>query len=267
MINQSRSIIVGILVLAGRRLTAAQLTRLAAPLGLSASNVKSHLTRMTREGTLKRAGPRRLSAYGPSPNQMQVVEGIQTRLTETPDSAWDGAWLLLALRLPQDRAQRDRWRASLWFDGFRPISSDVFVRPAWPLPWAERRARFYSTGIPGFCLRGDSVGAAVAPAELYDLDGLDSEARRLAKWIRSRTAAIRSPRAAFAERIAVGGRIARFIGHDPRLPPALWGKRRGMRDAVAAFHKFEKQIAPRARRFLDDALAMQPRGRRITRRD
>jgi len=267
MINRSRTIILGILVLAGRRLTAAQLTRLAAPLGLSASNVKSHLTRMTREGSLRRAGPRRLSTYGPSPSQMQVVKGIQTRLTNAPDSPWDGAWLLLALRLPQYRTLRERWRASLWFDGFRPISSDVFVRPAWPLPWAERRAHYYSTRIPGFCLRGDFVGAAVALTELYDLDGLDSEARRLAAWIHRRTAEIRSPRAAFVERIAVGGRIARFIGHDPSLPPALWGKRHEIRYAVAAFHKFEKQIAPRAQRFLDDALAIRPRGWRITRRD
>lgn len=267
MKKQSRTIILGILVLAGRRLTAAQLTRLTAPLGLSASNVKSHLTRMTREGSLRRAGPRRLSTYRPSPSQMQVVEGIQTRLTEAPDSAWDGAWLLLALRLPQDRTDRKRWRASLWFDGFRPISSDVFVRPAWPLPWAERRTHYYSTRIPGFCLRGDVIRAAVALTEIYDLDGLDSEARGLRAWIRRRTAAIGSPRAAFVERIAVGGRIARFIGHDPRLPPALWGKRRGMRDAVAAFHKFEKQIAPRAQRFLDDALGIRPTRGKTTRRD
>jgi hypothetical protein len=155
----------------------------------------------------------------------------------------------------------------LWFDGFRPVSADVFVRPAWPLPWAEQRARYHLTGIPGLCLRGDFVGGAGAITELYDLDELDAQASRLTNWIRRRTAGARSPRAAFAERLEVGGRMARFIGHDPRLPPVLWGKRHGMRCAAAAFHDFERRIAPRAQLFLEEALAGQATGGRVTSHD
>jgi DNA-binding transcriptional regulator PaaX len=253
MTSQSRATIVGILVLAGRRLTATQLLRLAAPLGLSASNVKSHLTRMVIEGALRREGPRRLATYRPSPNQMLVIEGIQARLTETPEPAWDGTWLLLTLGLPQNRIRRERWRASLWFDGFRPLSADVFVRPSYPLPWAEKRARYYSAEISGFCIRGEFITASADLARLYDLDGLDSEACRVAAWIRRRPACAKSPRAAFVERMNVGGRVARFIGHDPRLPQALWGKRRGMLEIIEAFQSFEKRIAPRAQRFVDEA--------------
>ena len=44
-------------VLADCALTAAQLIRLAKPLGVSATNVKSHLTRMVADGILEREGP------------------------------------------------------------------------------------------------------------------------------------------------------------------------------------------------------------------
>src|SRR4051812_21368198 len=82
MPGHSRSIILGILVVAGRELSAAQLIRLAAPLKLSASNVKSHLSRMVAEGSLERSGPARLASYLPSPSQRPVIEGIQARLRQ-----------------------------------------------------------------------------------------------------------------------------------------------------------------------------------------
>ena len=74
---QSRTLIMGMLVLAGRKLTAAQLIRLAQPLRLSPTNLKSHLTRMVAEGVLIREGPARLASYRPSPEEMLVVNGIQ----------------------------------------------------------------------------------------------------------------------------------------------------------------------------------------------
>jgi hypothetical protein len=40
----------------------------------------------------------------------------------------------------------------------------------------------------------------------------------------------------------------------PRLPPALWGDRNGIRELVRAFHRFEARIAPKAQRFLDEVI-------------
>src|ERR1041385_35793 len=115
--RQSRTLIIGIMVLANRPLSAAQLIALAEPLGLSATNVKSHLTRMVREGVLKRQGPARLATYRPADDQMLVVNGIKARLRERRDEAWDGKWLMLTLKLPRHRGERERLTAALWFDG------------------------------------------------------------------------------------------------------------------------------------------------------
>jgi hypothetical protein len=48
--------------------------------------------------------------------------------------------------------------------------------------------------------------------------------------------------------------VARLAGHDPRLPARLWGKRRGMRELVRAFERFEARVTPLAQRFLDDVI-------------
>ena len=242
MSESSRTTLVGILVVAGRRLSAAELIRLAAPLGLSATNVKSHLTRMVAEGVLERDGPARLARYGPSPAQLQVIEGIQARLKTSRQEPWDRTWMMLALPPPAQRGERERRRAVLWFDGWRPVRPDVYVRPAWP--------RACARGAAGFCIRGVFLPAPIDAAALYDLAGLDSEARRLAGWLKRRSLRARSPRAAFVERIKVGGRVAQFIGHDPRLPPAIWGRRHGMQEVIKAYRRFEARIAPQSREFI-----------------
>jgi len=138
--------------------------------------------------------------------------------------------------MPRGRRDRDRVRASLWFDGFRPISRDAFVRPAWPAAWAEARARQYA----GLCIRGKLLEATPDFYTGYQ-DALDREAKQLASWIRERTKRIPSDAdRVFAERLRVGGRVARLIGHDPRLPPELWGNRTGLQALRQAYVEFER---------------------------
>src|SRR5262249_55206203 len=151
-----------------RPLTATQLIALAHPLGLSATNVKSHLTRMVAEGVLERQGRARLATYRPTNDQLLVINGVKARLRERRDAAWAGEWVMLTLRLPRTRRDRERLRAALWFDGFRPASLDVFVRPAWPLAWAENRATGYAAAVGGVCLKGHFVAAPSDPGTLYD---------------------------------------------------------------------------------------------------
>ena len=251
--SSTRTTLFGIFVLAGRSLTAAQVIALARPLGISATNVKSHLTRMVAEGALERRGPKRAARYGPSPRQTAVVEGIEARLESDSEERWDGEWIFLALKLPSPRGERDRLRASLWFDGFRPWDGSTFVRPAWPKAWAQARARWYLARIPGLAVAGPLLGNFPV-SRLYDLDTLDREARKLARRIRAKRAPAISPARAFAARLEIGGLVARLVGHDPRLPQTFWGKRRGMRELSRAFAGFEKRAAPPARRFLETVL-------------
>ena len=254
----------GILVTAGRELTAAQLIALAAPLGMSSTNVKSHLSRMVAEGVLRRKGPVRQAVYGPSQGQRSIVESIRQRIQADAEEPWDLTWLMLTVPLPKDRSQRDHLRASLWFDGFRPLDSNVFVRPAWPLPWAEEQARQYSALWAATCLRGGIVTSPVDFARLYDLDGLDSEARTLASRIRGRKVSSWSPRKAFAERMRVGGEAVQLMAHDPRLPAAVWSRRRGMRQLAEAFTDFEQRCAKAAASFVEEIISSKhmPKPRR-----
>jgi DNA-binding transcriptional regulator PaaX len=250
--SSTRTTLFGIFVLARRKLTAAQVIALARPLGISSTNVKSHLTRMVAEGALERTGPKRAALYGPSSSQAAVAEGIEARLQSHPDEPWDGNWILLSLSMPPARGQRDQLRASLWFDGFRPWDGATFLRPAWPKSWAQSRVRWHLARTRGLAVEGSLLGDPPV-SRLYDLDALDREARKLGQRIQAKRARANSPAGAFAARIEVGGLVARLVGHDPRLPGSLWGKRTGMRDLSRVFASFEKRIAPAAQRFLETA--------------
>ncbi len=255
--NSTRTLIFGIFVLANRRLTASQVIALAKPLRISATNVKSHLTRMVNEGALRRSGPVRQAVYWPSQSQSNVIEGINARIFHSRAEPWDLSWLVMLLQMPSNRRQREILRASLWFDGFRPFAPNTFVRPAWPENWALQKTREYLAITRGTSLRGRFISKIEMSNAIasYNLNSLDREATRLATWINTRripSHAVNS--AAFALRLKVGGLVARLMGHDPRLPPEIWGARTGMSKLVDAFRKFEKRIAPLSQKFLDEVV-------------
>jgi DNA-binding transcriptional regulator PaaX len=116
--------------MSGRRMTAAQVIALARSIGVSATNLKRHLTRMVADGALQRSGPVHRALYWPSRSQAWIVEGILVRLQTVPSEPWDRTWLILMLHMPSNRGAREQLRASLWFGGFRPWVPNAFVRPA-----------------------------------------------------------------------------------------------------------------------------------------
>ena len=60
---------------------------------------------------------------------------------------------------------------------------------------------------------------------------------------------------AFAELLDAGGRVARLIVHDPRLPPVLWNDRTGLRELIRSYQEFERLITPAAQRFVEDSVS------------
>jgi DNA-binding transcriptional regulator PaaX len=255
--DRTRTLLFGIFVTAGRPLTASQVSHLAAPLGISATNVKSHLTRLVAEGALDRSGPVRLAKYVPSPSQASIADGINARLgagaLEPNAEAWDGGWLMLALEAPKNRKERESMRISLWFDGFRPVpgANDTYIRPGWPKDWAISRARVY----PGACNYGTLLAPLGRPKfdAMYSLDDMDREAKKLARWIQQRKVPPSDARA-FAALMDVGGRLARLIAHDPRLPPVLWGGRTGIGELLRAYHDFEGRVKSASQRFIENTV-------------
>jgi DNA-binding transcriptional regulator PaaX len=256
----TRTKLFGILVVAAHPLTTGQIIALATALGISATNVKSHLSRMVADGTVRREGPRRFARYSPAGKGQDLIQGISARLHVQRDQPWDGRWLVLMLRLPSDRSERGRVRDSLWFDGFRPWSPEVYLRPSWPNQWALMRARAYvdrgmALGVYGEVLGAVNWGRVRA---MYRLGALDRAAARLANEINAAVAGKRSRAEAFAARLNVGGRVARLIAHDPRLPAALWKSQTGMQELRSAYQRFERKIGSHAQEFVDQVLLRDP---------
>ena len=252
--GSTRSILIGILVLAKRRLTAPQIVALGRPLRLSATNIKSHLTRLTAEGVLSRTGSRRSQRYGLSAERERIAQRMAASLAEQPAETWTGEWVMIATQLTRDRSSRERLRAALWFDGFRPCAPGTYLRPAWPLPWAIDRAR--ALAPTALCLVGTLAGTIrLDPVQkMYGLDALDRRARALSAQIEAQRRDARNPAAAFRARLHVGGLVARLVAHDPRLPPSIWERRRGLQELREAFRSFETRIGALADRFVDGVI-------------
>jgi DNA-binding transcriptional regulator PaaX len=246
--------LVGIFVLAKHPLTARQIIALGRPLRLSATNIKSHLTRLTAEGVLSRTGSRRSQRYCLSAERERIAERMAASLAEQPEEAWTGDWVIVAMSLPADRTRRDRLRGELWIDGFRPCAPGTYLRPAWPVPWAINRA--LAIAPTALCLVGKLAGTIRLEQvqKMYGLDAFDRQARRVAAQIRAELRDADEPASAFRARLHVGGLAARLVAHEPRLPPVIWQRRRGLEEVREAFRSFEARIGALADRFVDGVI-------------
>lgn len=250
--ESTRATIVGLFALTDRaELSASELVALAAPAGVTASNLKSHLTRLVEEGVLLRQGTPRAFLYSPSRSRGHVIATIKARMRGDAET-WTGEWIAALLSVQSTRSERERTQRRLRFDGFRPWGPRTFVRPAWPRAWALERARTHA-GSTGLVLVGRvEEGEA---GELYELDGLDRRATSLAKRLLAAVARIRTPRAALAERLKQGEPVARLFAEDPHLPRELWGGRTGLRSLADAYARFERVLEPMSRVFVAEVLA------------
>lgn len=217
--ERTRALLFGVFLEAGE-VSAPQLIALARPLGITATNAKSHLSRLVAEGVVRRRGLRRLGVYSLTAKQRPIVEAISLRLEEPPVERWAGDWLTLAVRPAHGRQAREAIRAQLWFDGFRPWGREVWLRPAWPLPWALERAGGQVSGGAGLCVRGALIGAPNVEAirALFATERLDREAEALAAKVARQNKSFRTDAQAFAARLTLAGRVVNVIARDPRLP-------------------------------------------------
>jgi hypothetical protein len=125
------------------------------------------------------------------------------------------------------------------------------------MPWAIDRAR--AIAPTALCLVGKLVGTIRLEQvqKMYAIDAFDRQALRLASQIRAELRDAGDPAAAFRARLHVGGLAARLVAHDPRLPPEIWGRRRGLQELREAFRSFEARIGKLADRFMDAAFGSE----------
>lgn len=245
----TRTLLFGLFVATGRAgLTAAQLVALAKAVGVTPTNVKSHLSRMVADGSLEGRGDVRRTVYRPTEFRRGVIAAIEQRLA-LARPPWDGRWLVVLPARPAERVARARQRLLLHLDGFRPLAHRGYLRPAWPAPWIDAVVARWQRHGP--VVRGDVLPAA-DPAALRRLFGVarrDRELRALARWI-DHHGKVKSPRAALAAQLAIGGRVAHLVADDPLLPPTL-APDAALTALVVAFRRAQARLAPLARRFVD----------------
>jgi len=267
MNEATRTKLFGVLVLVGQPVSSREMVDLCRPLGLSATNVKSHLTRLVSEGALVRSGPNRMHLYSVSPERQKLVDALSSRLRQQPDERWDGQWLMIALKRETRRPERERLKSSLWFDGFRPCAKDTVLRPAWPRTWAITRAESLTSSLAA-CVIGPLVGTLdlAQLRKLYRLTDMDARARRLTSRITAIGKKVDTAEQAFVARLAVGGMMVELVSHVPRLPAEIWGPLSGLREARSAYSAFEARVAGASEHFVASVLgnptAAGPRQRR-----
>ena len=256
----TRTRIFGVLVLVGQPVSTRELLTLCKPLGLSATNVKSHLTRLVSEGALVRTGPRRAYRYAISPRRQEIVDAVSSRLDTGPSEPWDGHWLIVALKPPTDRIDRRRLRRALWFEGFRPCGPDTYLRPAWPHAWAIARAHAL-VSVASACVIGALVGALHMGQvrKLYRLASMDAQARRLVRRISEIADAVSDVEGAFKARLTVGGLVVGLVSHIPSLPREIWDDLTGVRDLQVAYSRFDARMAGRADAYVDAIVSQRQR--------
>lgn len=184
-----------------------------------------------------------------------MVERIRERLAQPSDEPWDGAMLMLAVRVPKHRQARDALRAALWFDGFRPWGREVWLRPAWPHLWAVERAQTYVASGASVAVQGTLVGTpnVAAIKALYASERLDREASVLAKVIEKQSQQLNTPVQAFAARQRLAGRVVDIIARDPRLPPTLMSGE-GLTRLRAAYGALMTATETPAKAFVDSVV-------------
>jgi DNA-binding transcriptional regulator PaaX len=218
--------------------------------------VKSHLTRLVADGALFRTGRRRTHLYAISAQQQEFVRAVSGRVRQLPTERWDEQWLMVALKRQTHRAERQRLRDRLWFDGFRPCGPDTYLRPAWPRAWAVARAQSLA-GAASACVIGPLVGTLRIDQvrKLYRLSAIDAQARRLAQRIEAIGDRLADPADAFKDRLTVGGLMVNLVSHVPNLPRLVWGDLTGLQDLQSAYAEFEARVVGPAEAFVEEALS------------
>lgn len=146
--------------------------------------------------------------------------------------AWDGRWLLVVLRVPEERREvRHQMRTRLAWAGFGSLGGGL-----WISPHAERERELAGGGRDGsgaelVSFHGE-LGALGDPARVvaaaWDLDGVaDAYRAFVARFGRMRP---RGPEAAFRAQTLLVHEWRKFPFLDPDLPdgmlPARWPRRR-----------------------------------------
>jgi phenylacetic acid degradation operon negative regulatory protein len=209
------------------------LVRALAALGYKEQTARQALARSASEGWLvtERHGRRARMFLGQSTASM-LGTGAERIYAFGDPWTWDGRWLLIVLRVPEQRREvRHRVRTQLAWAGFGSLGGGV-----WISPHVSREQEIAATQHNGSVAEMLSFEAKLGHigeprrviSEAWDLDRIAAHYRDfLADFGRLRP---RSPEAVFAAQTAMVHAWRKFPFLDPDLPetllPARWPRKR-----------------------------------------
>lgn len=239
------------------------LIALLEPLGLSATNVRTVLSRMTAKDWLESERLGRRSYYRLTRRGRRLLEEGETRIYEPrPDVEWDGRWTLLAYSIPEDRrGQRDRLRVRLAWLGFGSLGNGLWVTPHDVVDRVREVAEDLEVTGDVELFRGPYVGFG-SPEDLvaqgWDLASLNE---RYGEFIDRHLEACVAldeegpasvdPAAAYVRRFKLVQEYLEFPLLDPFLPRPLQPEDWAGECAQSLFHYYHGLLAEPADRFVD----------------
>jgi len=197
-------------------------------LGYTAGAARQAVVRSTREGWLEAERIGRRSRMRLTPSSAELLRDGARRIYGFGEPAsWDGRWLLLVLRVPEQRRElRHRLTTQLAWSGFGSLGGGL-----WITPHVEREALVQAEAPAQLLSFRAELGAfgrtAGVIAEAWDLPALREQYRQfIADFSPARP---RGGAATFAAQTALVHAWRRFPFVDPGLPddllPRDWPRR------------------------------------------
>lgn len=248
------------------------LIELLAPLGMSATNVRTVVSRMAAKGWLVAERDGRRSYYGLTERGRHLLEQGAARIYDPPkQETWDGEWTLLSYSIPEDRRPlRDRLRARLAWLGLGPLGNGLWVTPHDVRAEVLELAEELDVAEYVEVFRGTHVGPS-EPTRLvermWDLEGLNERydafiQRHLDACLKLKHEGPESvtPREAFVRRFELVHEYREFPGLDPFLPRPLQPKDWAGECALALLRYYRDLLAEPADRFVESVVKTLPVG-------
>jgi phenylacetic acid degradation operon negative regulatory protein len=212
----------------GRRehLPSAALVRLVGEFGVSDTNARAALSRLSRRGVLDQSRVGRHTLYGLTPEARATVLGSDRRIKDFGARVrpWDGEWTVAAFSLPEARRDtRHLLRSKLRWLGLAPLFDGLWTSPhAQPEEVLDVLDELAVTSAS--VLRGRESGGR-SMVDAWDLDALRTSYEQFCLDVqplldRARAGEVPSAEALIA-RTHLMDTWRRFPGLDPELPPEV----------------------------------------------
>ena len=238
------------------------LIALLEPLGLSATNVRTVLSRMAKKGWLETEKHGRRSYYSLTDRGRRLLEEGETRIYRPRENeSWDGQWTLVAYSIPEERrSQRDRLRVRLEWLGFGSLGNGLWISPHDVVERVEEVAEELGVVSDVEAFRGDHVGEGASSQlvrHCWDLESLNAEYEAFIDRHLDDCVALKEgadsvePREAYVRRFNLVHEFREFPLRDPFLPRALHSDDWAGECALSLFNYYRGLLAEAADRFVE----------------